>query len=1404
MLRLKFIWILVLALSPLSLFATHIVGGEVFYTHLGGDQYSVILLVYRDCDGGQADLDDPAPLGIYNTTTNALIQTVDMDLDSVVQIITEINSSCVTSPNDICVEVGYYTEIVTLDQILAGGYTLTYQRCCRNGITQNILTPDDIGATYTTTVPGTNSSPNNSSPFFLNLPPNYICAGLPFTFNHVAIDPDGDSLVYELCTPYEGGTSANPAPDPPGAPPYVELGWGAGFSTADMLGGGSALSMDPVTGVITATPGAEGNFVIGLCVSEYRNGVLLSQTRRDYQINVVDCEAPIAEPFDTNAQPGFPFVNCEATVDFEAINTAGFSILWDFGDLTTTADNSTGANPSWTYPGPGDYDLTLIVFNPINPNDPLCADTVIQTVTVQDTVLPDAGPDALICEGDSIQIGPSPAPGSTYSWTPVDGLSDPSVAQPMAFPNVITTYTVVETDSVGCSGFDEVMVTFMPNPTITVSNDTSVCPNTDAQLSAAGGVSYEWSPPATLNNPNIFNPIATPIETTTYYVLVTDVNGCEAMDSVTITMFEVAAWSDTSICMGDAAQLGVEGGVSWVWTPPGDLNDPTAQNPIATPTVTTTYFVSVTASTGCVAEDSITVTIADPPTAFAGFDHGVCSGQTIQLGATGGVTYSWEPPTGLNDPNIANPILTLSGDSATLIVTVTDPAGCTDTDTVTVWAEPLPDALAGPNSTICIGESVNLFATGGEFYSWDPASGLDNPSIANPLATPGVTTTYTVTVGQPTGNLVANGDFSFGNVGFLSDYGYSTNLNPEGLYSIVTDPSTVHGAFVGSDHTGNAPLDSFMVVNGAGTPGLNVWCQTVSVSPNTNYSFGTWVSTMVTGSPAILQFSINGVILGSPFTAPNVLNQWNQFAEDWFSGTATSATICIVNQNTTTGGNDFGIDDISFSTVCTSTAEVTITVNELPEANAGDDTEFCIGQGVQLNASGGVSYSWTPPLGLNDPNISDPLANPVTTTVYTVTVADAIGCENTDQIVVTLHPQLPASAGPDLQVCFGDDIVLQGSGGITFSWDPPTYLDNSNEQLPISTPDQDISYTVTVTDVHGCVASDDMNVTVMASPIVGAGQDSVICLDGSLVLQATGGTSYTWFPVDGLSDPNIGNPNASPFGDILYTVIGTDNNGCSNIDSVFISYFRASAAPDSIVCNGDSVQAFVSGGATFQWSPVDGVSDPNSSSPFLSPDVSTIYTVTATSNAGCDAIAEVSIDILSLPVSSFEVDMEPSCDGIFADFNNMSTGSDNYLWLFGDGDTSIDFSPEHVYPPGAGSVITLIAYNNEGFCIDTMVLDLTDQWYGNDTIDITNSSAFTPNYDGLNDCFRPAFDGHFSDCYELRVFSRWGILQFESVAGQNHCWDGRNKSGEMATQGTYYYIVNLNGIEQHGYVTLIE
>lgn len=1606
-------------------------GGELIYTHIGGNQYAVTLIVFRDCLPGNAAFDNPASIGIFNAN-GTLNQNIDFTLDSVVVLQSTINSSCVTAPTNVCTEVGYYTEIVTLPPAV-GGYTIAYQRCCRNAVIQNIQDPGDVGATYTATIPGSGLAQNNTNPHWNNLPPLYVCANLPFQFNHSAFDLNGDSLVYSLCTPYAGATAGAPQPDPPGAPPYAPILWEAPYGLNNMLGGSDPLTIDPVTGQLNGTPTTAGTFLIGLCVQEYRNGILIGETRRGIQISVVNCQAPVAIPDDVNEISPSSFVNCTELVQFNAFNSAGFSIWWDFGDLTTTADQSTQQAPTWTYPGPGTYNLTLVVYNPINPNDPLCTDTVVQAVVVQDTVIPDAGPDLQTCPGIPVQIGTAAVPGWTYQWSPTTGLSNPNAAQPTATITGQITYTLTAFDAVGCSGTDAVTITLLANSNADAGPDVQICPGDSVQVNASGGVSYLWSPNSfitdnTISNPFLFpattsdyivqvtnndgcvgfdtlnvliyspsiqasadqvicagdtaqisasggntytwspnqniddagiaNPSVWPSSTTTYVVTGVDVNGCEAADSVVIVVvplpvadagndvsvcegscvtlsasggltyswspstglsnpsvanptacptvntdyivtagiflqgvgcsstdtvsvsidplptadagsdgivcngvgvqltasggvtyswsptaglnsstianpialptipteyvvtvtdgnlctdsdtvfvdiFTVLATGDTIICIGDEAQLGAIGGVSWTWSPATGLSNVNAQFPTANPTSTTTYTVTADDGTGCLATDDVTVTVSPLPNAFAGYDQGVCAGNFVQLNASGGVTYVWSPVAGLSNPNISNPVVTFSSDTVTYSVVVTDAIGCSSSDTVTVWQEPLPDAVAGPDTTICFGQSAQLFASGGQTYIWSPAAGLNNTNIANPIATPLATTTYTVTVGQQSGNLVYNGDFTQGNIGFGSDYTYATQLNPEGLYSIVTNANSVHNAFQGIGHSGNVPNDNFMVVNGAGTPNQNVWCQTVSVSPNTEYYFGAWVSTVVASSPAILQFSINGQVLGSPFSAPFNINNWVQFFETWNSGTATTATICVVNQNTNTGGNDFGLDDISFSTFCTNTADVTVTVNPIPVADAGSDQEMCIGDVATLSGSGGVSYQWVPPIGLSSPLSQTTDANPNVTTTYTLIVNDNIGCTDTDEMILTVHALPIASAGPDQALCIGESVTLQGSGGVGYVWSPATYLSNPNMQLPISTPDQTITYTVTVTDNNSCVNTDAVTVTVNPLPIIDAGLDSMICANASLILHATGGSSYQWSPLTGLSDPQSADPEAFPISPITYYVTGTDANGCVSIDSVSITIFTVIAGPDSVICLNDSVQAFVSGGASFDWSPALGVSDPTSGSPFLSPEESTAYTVTVTSQYGCLASASVQIDILTLPISAFTAEFTPSCETIFAEFQNNSENSETFYWTFGDGSNSTEFEPNHNYPPGAGSVVTLIAYNNEGLCVDSLIIDYTGQWFGNDSIDIQYSNVFTPNFDGINDCFKPGFDGRFSECYELKVFNRWGALIFESTGGQNHCWDGHTKGGKRCDEGTYYYITSLKGYEQHGYVTLI-
>ncbi|MEY5048726.1 MAG: hypothetical protein RLZZ175_2085 [Bacteroidota bacterium] len=168
-----------------------------------------------------------------------------------------------------------------------------------------------------------------------------------------------------------------------------------------------------------------------------------------------------------------------------------------------------------------------------------------------------------------------------------------------------------------------------------------------------------------------------------------------------------------------------------------------------------------------------------------------------------------------------------------------------------------------------------------------------------------------------TSNLVTNGNFSSGNTGFSSSYGYNPgNLTPEGKYDVLTNPRNDHPNFATcGDHTSGS--GNMMVVNGANTAGVTVWCGSVSVNPNSSYTFSTWVASVHPTSPAILQFSINGVNLGSPFTASSTTCTWQQFCETWSSGANTTASICIVNQNTAASGNDFALDDIQMGVTAT-------------------------------------------------------------------------------------------------------------------------------------------------------------------------------------------------------------------------------------------------------------------------------------------------------------------------------------------------------------------------------------------------------------------------------------------------------------------------------------------------------
>lgn len=245
--------------------------------------------------------------------------------------------------------------------------------------------------------------------------------------------------------------------------------------------------------------------------------------------------------------------------------------------------------------------------------------------------------------------------------------------------------------------------------------------------------------------------------------------------------------------------------------------------------------------------------------------------------------------------------------------------------------------ITPPNAVIQPGETVTLMASGATFYEWSPAAGLSNTTGPVTVASPSVTTTYTCTGYGQGPELVVNGDFEQGNTGFSSSYQYNTSLNREGTYYVDSDAHSHHLNFTGHGHGDSG---NFMIINGATVPGTNVWTETVSVQPNTNYAFSTYVCTVCAHDEAILQFSINDQQIGDVFTAPNSLNTWIQFYQIWNSGNSTSATITILNQNTIGDGNDFGLDDISFCEL-NSESEAYCTVSLGGMAASNDNVSTC-------------------------------------------------------------------------------------------------------------------------------------------------------------------------------------------------------------------------------------------------------------------------------------------------------------------------------------------------------------------------------------------------------------------------------------------------------------------------------
>ncbi len=426
--------------------ASHIVGGEMIYDDLGNGDYKITLKLYRDCFNGQAPFDGSnspshAFITIYAGSQN-LIGLYDIGDPVITTVPPAFSSPCIQVPNTTCIEQGLYTYTINLPPI-AGGYDVIYQTCCRNAATNNIVNPASGGITCYAHITGSDVLATNSSPRFTQVPPIYICNGRNFVFNHSATDPDGDQLVYSLCSPYNGASACCPSingpPNQPGGncisppsscpteappPPYIPVMFQSPYSASYPIASSVPFSIDPNTGIFSGTPNLSGQWLFGVCVQEFRNNQLIETHFRDFQVTVINCsvavQGVITDQGTLNSQihPGSVNPQCQGLkIDFvnQSINQSTSPVYhWDFGVLPLTTDTSNLVSPSYTYADTGTYVVTLIV----NPGK-ACADTVKKTMYIYPPLLINfKAPNDQCLKNNSFSFSPQGTflPQSTFNW----------------------------------------------------------------------------------------------------------------------------------------------------------------------------------------------------------------------------------------------------------------------------------------------------------------------------------------------------------------------------------------------------------------------------------------------------------------------------------------------------------------------------------------------------------------------------------------------------------------------------------------------------------------------------------------------------------------------------------------------------------------------------------------------------------------------------------------------------------------------------------------------------------------------------------------------------------------------------------------------------------------------------
>lgn len=1344
--------------------ASHLQGVDMTYECLNNCTVRVYLRAYRDCGGA---------VGISNTVSwvgdSPLCFTPVAINNWSAQVTTPVTPVCpgtatlcdVPQPvNPVVNGVQEYFWFRDYD-ICTGNcnsYTLSWGVCCRNASITSLQNPGSTGmGTYSTTI-NANLQPCNSSPQFNNPPVPYICAGLPFTFNQGASDPDGDSLSYAFGPCFDDNGN--------------QVTYNAGFSGTSPLGPSWTVVINPATGDVTITP-QPGNIVVGvLCVyvTEWRNGVQIGTVVRDVQVQVINCpsNSPPLVNATTNVTGGFggggsntgiEFFTCVGNnfcFDLPAVdpNTGDSVTMWwnqnipgatfvQTGNPSVT-DTISGINPSatfcWVPPAPGVYQFLVQMEDNACPIIGFTQFSVVINVSNIQTSAFNLAPRC-----DTVDLCALPTngiPPYTFSWTGQGGLSSTDSCVTHVFPGPGTYgYSVTVTDSAGCSFTYTDSVSIVNSTVADAGPDIAYCDGGSGQLGGPPTANevYSWSPATGLNNPNISNPTVSlshpgpgPLPFVQTYILsiMDTITGCADEDTVVVTVSlqpELTLDSVDVSCFGGSdgqvnlAILGLPP-YTFSWTGPGTF---TAATQNLTGLATGMYVVVVTDAAGCVSTDSIFVNQPLAPLTSSMVGTNVtCNGANDGAGdltVNGGTppyTYSWSGGGATQD--------TTGLAAGTWFVTITDDNGCVRVDSVVVTQPTALNLTFTSTNVSCNGNNdglINATASGGYGnygYTWQPG-GMTTPSLTG-LA-PG---TYVVTLSDTGGN------------GVICTYVDSVTITqPQPLATQTT--ATPVGCNGGNNGTG------VVVVQGGNGNYSFLWSNGSTSTTATNLTAGTWYVTVTDtayttagGGQFVLCTALDSVTITEPTQLTAVTASTDALCFGANDGTATVtpsggtppynyAWSTIPTQITATavnlGAGTYNVV-VTDANGCQISASATVGEPAPLGLSLGSFTATCgnANGSAFATANGGTppyTYIWnTAP-----PQVQDTARN-LFSGWYTVVATDANGCIISDsvQVLDTPIPQLNVDQVIPVSCFGGSDGSATVSGFGSFA--PYTFLWSNGQTGPTATGLSATSYSVTVTDANGC--SGVSSVTVTTPPALA---DSIIARDigcnavspdGSVGVVASGGTPpYTYNWSNGGTNPLIAN-----LGLGTYTVTITDANGCTLVDSGTVGLQPSPtvvAGPDMAFCEGDGgviINAFASGGTPgyyYQWwcdtlSTYCGLDSIFDDDPNANPTVTTTYYVQVTDTNGClSNIDSLVVTVYPKPIVDAGADLWLCGDSAPCQIlNPVVTGGSGlftYQWLPSTG-LSNDTILNPCARPDSTTIYTLVATDVTTGCMsDVNTLD---------------------------------------------------------------------------------------------------